>query len=90
MAQNSQTRQLQAILDTYMYSTSAFVPTKTLTVHKLHSYNDLRKLAKPNFRVLFIIFSSSSSVELTYRQSATSTLDVFLHKTAPFRHVRDP
>ena len=53
----SQTQQLQAILDTYTYSTSTFVPTKTLTVRKIHSYNDLWKLAKPNFWIfLFIIF----------------------------------
>ena len=55
-AQNSQTLQLQAILDTYTYSTSALVPTKTLTVRKKHSYSHLRKLAKLNFWIfLFII-----------------------------------
>ena len=75
MAQNSQTQQLQAVLDTYTYSTSAFVPTKTLKVRKIHSYNDLRKLVKPHF-----CSSSSSSVELAYRQSGTSNLDGFYTK----------
>ena len=70
MAHNSQTRQLQAILDTYTYSRSAFVP---LIVRKIHNYNDLQKLVKPHF----CSSSSSSSIELAYRQSATSTLDGF-------------
>ena len=48
-AQNSQTWQLQALWDTYTYSTSAFVPTKTLKVRKIHSYNNLQKLVKPHF-----------------------------------------
>ena len=74
-AQNSQKRQLQAILDTYRYSTSAFVPSKTHKVRKIHSYNDLRKLAKQHF-----CCSSSPSVELAYRQSGTSTLDGFYTK----------
>ena len=73
-AQNSQTRQLQALLDTYMYSTSAFVPTKTHEVRKIHSYNDLQKLVKPHFS------SSSSSVKLAYCPSATSTRDGFYTK----------
>ena len=70
--------QLQAILDTYTYSTSAFVPIKTLTVHKIHSYNDANW---PNriFGFLFI----SSSVELAYSWW-------FLHKTPSFCCVRDP
>ena len=76
MAQNPQTRQLQAISDTYTYSTSDFVPTKTLTVRKIHGYNHLRKLAKPNFG----IFCSSSSVELAYRKSGTSAHDGFYTK----------
>ena len=47
----------RATLDTYTYSRSAFVPTKTLTARKIHSYNDLRKLAKLHFWIfLFIIF----------------------------------
>ena len=73
-----QTRQLQALLDTYTYSTSAFIPTKTLKVRKIHSYSDLQKLVKPHF--CSSSFSSSSSVELAYRQSATSTLDGFYTK----------
>ena len=75
MAQNSQTRQLQAILDKCTYSRSALVSTKTLKVRKIHSYNDLQKLVKPHF-----CSSSSSSVKLAYRQSATSTLDGFYTK----------
>ena len=47
MAQNSQTRQLQALLDTYTYSTSDSVPAKTLKVRKIHSYNDLLNLPPP-------------------------------------------
>ena len=75
MAQNSQTRQLQVLLDTYTYFTSVSVPAKTLKVRKIHSYSDLRKLAKPHF-----CSSSSSSVELTYRQSGASNLDGFCTK----------
>ena len=48
MAQNSQTRQLQTLLDTYTYSTSDSVPAKTLKVRKIHSYNDLRNLPHNN------------------------------------------
>ena len=51
--QNSQTRQLQVLLDTYMYS-SASVLAKTVKVHKIYSYNDFWKLAKPNFFLLLI------------------------------------
>ena len=72
---SSQTRQLQAILDPYPYSTSAFLPTETLKVRKIHSYNDLQKLVKPHF-----YSSSSSSVELAYCPSTTSTLDGFYTK----------
>ena len=74
MAQNSQTRQLQAILDMYTYSTCVSVPAKTLKVYKVHNYNDLQKLAKPHF------FSSSSSVELAYPKSGTSILLGFYMK----------
>ena len=77
-AQNSQTRQLQTLLDAYTYSTSDSVPTKTFKVHKIHSDNDLRKLAKPHF--CSSSSSSSSSIELAYRQSGTSTLDGFYTK----------
>ena len=55
MAQNSQTRQLQAILEAYTYCTSAFVPTKTLTVRKIHGYNHIWKLAKLNFGYLLLL-----------------------------------
>ena len=75
MAQNSQTRQLQTLLDTYTYSTSDSVPAKTLEVRNIHSYNDLRKLAKPHF-----CSSSSSSIELAYRKSGTSILLDFYMK----------
>ena len=75
MAQNSQTRQLQTLLDTYTYSTSDSVPAKTLEVRKIHSYNDLRKLAKLHF-----CSSSSSSIELAYRKSGTSILLGFYMK----------
>ena len=40
MDQNSQTQQLQALLDTYTYSMSVSVPTKTLKVRKIQCYND--------------------------------------------------
>ena len=61
---------------------SAFVPTKTLRVRKIHSYNDLRKLAKEHFWVFCSSLSSSfsSSVELAYRQSGTSSLNGFFTK----------
>ena len=75
MAQNSQTRQLQALLDIYTYSRSVSVPTKTPKVRKIHSYTDLRKLAKPHF-----CSSSSSSIELAYRKSGTSNRDGFCTK----------
>ena len=75
MAQNSQTQQLQTLLDTYTYSTRDSVPAKTLEVRKIHSYNDLRKLAKPHF-----CSSSSSSIELAYRKSGTSILLGFYMK----------
>ena len=67
MAQNSQTWQLQAILDTYTYSRSACVPIKTLTVRKIPSYNDLQKLVK-------LHFCSSSLLQLN------CTLDGFYTK----------
>ena len=54
MAQNSQTRQLQTLLDTYTYSTSDSVPAKTLKVRKIHSYNDLRKLPHTPFLDIFV------------------------------------
>ena len=81
MAQNSQTRQLQTLLDTYTYSTSDSVPAKTLEVRKIHSYNDLRKLTQPHF------CSSSSSIKLAYCKSGTPW---FLHETTPFSFVCDP
>ena len=57
MAQNSQTRQLQTLLDTYTYSTNDSVPAKTLKVGKIHSYNDLWNLPHTPFLFfLFIIF----------------------------------
>ena len=80
MAQNSQTRQLQAILDAYTYCTSAFVSSKSHEVRKIHSYNDYRKLAKPHFWIFLFIIFSSSSVELAYRQSGPSILDGFYTK----------
>ena len=81
MAQNSQTRQLQALLDTYTYSTSDSVPAKTLKVRKIHSYNDLRKLPHPPFWIFCSSSSSSSSsVELAYRKSGTSTVLGFYMK----------
>ena len=76
IVQNSQTRQLQAILDTHSYSTSAFVPTKTITVCKIHSYNHLWKLATPNFWI-FCSFSSSCSVKLAYCKSGKVLTMVF-------------
>ena len=79
MAQNSQTWQLQALLDTYTYSTSASVLTKTFKVPKIHSYSDLRKLAKPHF-CSSSSSSSSNSVELAYRKSGTSTVLGFYMK----------
>ena len=45
----TQMQQLQAIIDTYTYSTSGFVPTKTHKVHKIHNYNDLQKLPNRTF-----------------------------------------
>ena len=54
MAQNSQTRQLQVLLDTYTYSRSVSVPAKTLKVRKIHSYNDLHP---PQFVQLHVIIS---------------------------------
>ena len=78
-AQNSRTRQLQALLDTYTYSTSAFVSNKTLKVRKIHSYNDLQKLVKPHF-CSSSSSSSSSSIELAYCQSVASTLNGFYTK----------
>ena len=81
MAQNSQTRQLQALLDTYTYSTSDSVPAKTLKVRKIHSYNDLRNLPHPLFGFFCSSSSSSSnSVELAYRKSGTSTVLGFYMK----------
>ena len=83
MAQNSQTRQLQALLDTYTYSTSDSVPAKTLKVRKIHSYNDLRNLPHPLFESFCSSSSSSSSsnsVELAYRKSGTSTVLGFYMK----------
>ena len=56
MAQNSQARQLQAIFAPYTYSTSAFVPTKTLTVRKIHSYNHLYGNWPNRFFLFIIIF----------------------------------
>ena len=79
MAQNSQTRQLQTLLDTYTYSTSDSVPAQTLKVRKIHSYNDLRKLPHPPFWN-FCSSSSSSSVKLAYRKSDTSTVLGFYMK----------
>ena len=64
MAHNSQTWQLQAILDTYTYSRSAFVPGKTHTLHKIHSYNDLWKLAKLHFWIY--IFGSLLPLQLKW------------------------
>ena len=58
------------LLDTYTYSTSDSEPAKTYKVRKIHSYNDLRKLPHTPF---WIFCSSSSSVELAYRKSGTST-----------------
>ena len=78
--QNSQTRQLQALLDTYTYSTSASVPTKTLKVRKIHSYMTYRNGPTPFFGFFCSSSSSSSSIELAYCQSATSTLDGFYTK----------
>ena len=81
MAHNSQTRQLQALLDTYTYSTSDSVPAKTLKVRKIHSYNDLRNLPHPPFGYFCSSSSSSSnSVELAYRKSGTSTVLGFYMK----------
>ena len=80
MAQTSQTWQLQAILDTYTYSRSAFVPTKTLKVRKIQSYNDLQKLVKPYFCSSSSSSSSYSSIELAYRKRDTSTRDGFYTK----------
>ena len=77
MAQNSKTRELQTLLDTYMYSTSDSVSAKTLKVRKIHSYNDILNLT----HTLFGFFcSSSSSVELTYRKNGTSTFLDFCMK----------
>ena len=78
MAQNSQTRQLQTLLDTYTYSTSDSVSAKTLKVRKIHSYNDLRKLPHPPFWIF--CSSSSSSVKLAYRKSGISTVLGFYMK----------
>ena len=85
MAHNSQTRQLQALLDTYTYSTSDSVPAKTLKVRKIHSYNDLRNLPHPPFWIVCSSSSSSSSsssnsVELAYLKSGTSTVLGFYMK----------
>ena len=74
MAQNSQTRQLQTLLDTYTYSTSDFVPAKTLKVRKIHSYNDLRKLPQTPFWTS----SSSSSEKLAY--STSTVLDFYMKR----------
>ena len=51
----AQTRQLQALLDTYTYSTSDSLPAKTLKVRKIHSYNDLRNLPHPPFWIFLFI-----------------------------------
>ena len=45
-----------AVIDTYTYSTSAFVPTKTHKVRKIDSYNDLQKLAKNALLFIFFFF----------------------------------
>ena len=63
----------QAFLDTYTYSTSAFVPIKILKVRKT------MKFAKPDFWI-FCSLPSSSSVELPYRQSGKSILNGFYTK----------
>ena len=78
MAQNSQTWQLQTLLDTYTYSTSDSVPAKTLKVRKIHSYNDLQNWPHTPFWIF--CSSSSSSVELAYCKSGTTTLLGFCMK----------
>ena len=82
MAQNSQTRQLQALLDTYTYFMTASLPTKIFKVRKIHGYSDLRKLVKPHF--CSSSSSSSNSVELAYRKSGTSTVIGFHMKRLLF------
>ena len=67
MAENSKMQQLQTLLDTYTYCMCLSVPAKTLKVCKVYSYNDLWTLAKPQF-------CCSSSVELAYHESGTSTV----------------
>ena len=89
MAQNSLTWHLQALLSTYTYSMTAFVPSKTLKVRKIHSsYNDIQKLAKRTFGVFIIIlffFIWTGPLPKWHKNSQW-----FLHKTAPFRCVCDP
>ena len=77
MAQNSQMRQLQALL-TYMHTLQVLL--YPLRPPKYVKYTATMTYGNWPTALLFIISSSSSSVELAYRQSGTSNLDGFYIK----------
>ena len=85
MAQNSQTRQLKTLLDTYTYSTSDSVPTKTLKVRKIYSYNDLQNLPHTPFLDFFVHY-----LLLQLNWPTSKLTNALTYKTIPFSPVHVP